>query len=66
MAESDRILENLYVLADRQPDERKRLEVVRIALIAAKHRAAQLKDAGTPAPRSRAGVASVTRPATGE
>lgn len=64
MTNSDRLLESLYDLANCQKNERTRLEVVRIALLAAQHRAAQLTDA--PARASSAGRVGVssTRPAS--
>lgn len=39
MTNSDTLLEKLYDLADRQPNERIRSEVARAALLAATHRA---------------------------
>jgi hypothetical protein len=63
MTDSDRLLEQVYALADKQPDERARLEVVRIAYLAAQHRAARIKDAGQTGPSSRAGGASSARSA---
>lgn len=64
MTNSDRLLEAVYDLVYKQRSEVARLEVVRIALIAAQHRAAHIKDAGTPA--HRAGRDASTRPATGD
>jgi hypothetical protein len=43
MTNSDRLLEKVYDLADKQSTEHKRAEVVRAALIAAQHRAEALK-----------------------
>jgi hypothetical protein len=40
---SERLVESVYNLVDQQPNERARAEVARIALLAAQHRAAQLK-----------------------
>lgn len=42
MNASDRALEQLYRLAERQPTEYAREQVATIALLAARHRAAQL------------------------
>jgi hypothetical protein len=39
---SDRLVEAVYDVIDRQPSERARTEVARCALLAVQHRAAQL------------------------
>lgn len=47
MPASDRYVEDLYNLVNRQDGETMRLEVARIALLAAQHRANQLKQQRT-------------------
>jgi hypothetical protein len=43
MTHSDRLIEQVYDVCDRQRDERTRAEVARAALLAATHRAEALK-----------------------
>lgn len=46
MTDSDRLLETVYDVVNKQRNEGARLSVVRAALVAAQYRAAHIKDAG--------------------